>query len=382
MKSFCRICEHSQLDQKLFYQKAPQNIERLLKKESLIHDTPVELKVYQCQKCGHVQLIQQLQDDYYEEYLMSHSHAKKMLNFQKKQAAAFVDNFALKGKRILEAGCGDGQFSLILKELGCIVVSNEPSAIARAACEKKGLKTIGDYISKTTHLELKGTFDAFVARQVLEHVPLPNDFMQGVKNLLKPDGVCLIEVPSLEQALEQNRFFDFFPDHLSYFSTSSLAHLFSKNIFEIVRTNRAMDGEYNEIWGISKTIPDLSQIQIAANEISNSFQHFLDREKSEGSTVAIWGAGAKGVLTLAMVDTSQIAYLIDLDPVKKGKFTPVSHLQVSSPDRLFSEPVDTIIITAMAYKDEIVQELKNKYSFTGKIAYLSGGKIVAFDDSI
>jgi SAM-dependent methyltransferase len=380
MKPFCRICENEFFEEKLYFPKSPRNIERLLSREFLAQDTPVGLKVFQCKTCGHVQLLNQLQDDYYEEYLMTHSHVKKMLNFQKNQAQHFVDFFSLGGKRIFEAGSGDGQFSLILKELGCQVISNEPSAVARKACREKGLETIDGYVSAGSLSDLNGTFDAVIARQVLEHVPLPNDFMQGVKNLLKPDGVCLIEVPSLEQSIEQYRFFDFFPDHLSYFSSGSLTHLFSRNCFELVRLNRVMDGEYNEIWGRNKKNPDLMPLQEAADRISLSFKTFLDHETKSGRRVAIWGAGAKGVLTLSMVDVNPVAYLIDLDPVKEGRFIPVSHLQVSNPRRLLSEPVDTVIITAMAYKDEIISDLKNQYSFKGKIAFLSGGEIITLSE--
>jgi hypothetical protein len=196
-----------------------------------------------------------------------------------------------------------------------------------------------------------------------------------VRNLLKPGGAALIEVPALEQALEQNRFFDFFPDHLSYFSAVSLTHLASRNMFEVVRVARAMDGEYNEAWIRKAETPNLTGVQSAADGIAGAFRSFLDAEAAAGRRVAIWGAGAKGVLTLAMVDTRSVAYLVDLDPVKHGRYTPVSHLEVSSPDRLLADPVDTVIITALAYKDEITHDLTTRYSFRGKIAYLSGGCI-------
>ncbi|WP_163540404.1 methyltransferase domain-containing protein, partial [Klebsiella pneumoniae] len=63
-----------------------------------------------------------------------------------------------------------------------------------------------------------GPFDGFVTRQVLEHVPDINDFLIGIRRNLKPGAYGLIEVPSLEKALEDRRFYDFFPDHLNYFS--------------------------------------------------------------------------------------------------------------------------------------------------------------------
>ncbi|MFH1800842.1 MAG: methyltransferase domain-containing protein [Candidatus Omnitrophota bacterium] len=375
--SFCRVCKSPDLSKVMCYEKAPRNIERLLEPSQLSRDKAVELHVYQCKTCAHIQLLDQLEDEYYEEYLMSHSHAMKMKEFQLKQASNFLLHFNLKDAAVFESGCGDGQFSLILKDHGCRVLANEPSAKARTACEEKGLKTVGGYLGAGAFPTLRETFDAVVARQVLEHVPDPNDFVVGMGEILKPTGVGLIEVPSLEQAIENDRFFDFFPDHLSYFSSQALTHLFSRNGFQVVQIKRVMDGEYNEVW-VKKTLrPNLENIQEAARNIAGAFRNFLGKEHMAGRKVAIWGAGAKGVLTLSMVDTGSVAYLIDLDPVKKDRYTPVSHLQVSSPDRLLREPVDTVIITALAYKDEIARDLRSRYAFKGKITYLAGGQIVA-----
>jgi hypothetical protein len=214
---------------------------------------------------------------------------------------------------------------------------------------------------------------------VLEHVPDPNDFLEGARELLVPAGHALIEVPALEQALEHDRFFDFFPDHLSYFSGSALTQLASRRHFAVDRLVRAMDGEYNEIWLTKLERPDLSSVQRAVDGISAAFGRFLRSQTDQGRRTAIWGAGAKGVLTLAMVDCAGVAYLIDKDPVKRGRFTPVSHLQVWPPERLSQDPVDTVIITALAYKDEITRDLREVHGFQGKIAYLAGGDIVEAD---
>jgi len=320
-----------------------------------------------------------MEDRYYEEYLMSHSHARKMQAFQKQQAAAFLKHLSLDRPRVFEAGCGDGQFSLLLKESGCDVLANEPSAKAREACSAKGLRTIGGYLSSGAFGDLAGSFDAVFARQVLEHVPDPNDFLKGFRSLLRPEGVALIEVPALEQAIENDRFFDFFPDHLSYFSAHSLRHLCLRNLFEVLRLERAMDGEYHEIWLRRLEPPNLDKIRSAKDTIATAFREFLDSESRAGRRVAIWGAGGKGVLSLSLVDVSAVAYLVDLDPVKHGRHLPVSHLQVWPPEKLAQDPVDTVLITALAYKDEIASDLRGARAFKGRISCLSGGSIIEID---
>jgi 2-polyprenyl-3-methyl-5-hydroxy-6-metoxy-1,4-benzoquinol methylase len=374
-KSVCRICDHPKLKQVLSISKAPENVQRLLDERMFAGDRPIELRVFQCLQCGHVQLSEELENNYYEDYLMTHSHAKKMQEFQQKQATSFVDHFGLHGKKVFEAGAGDGQFAMVLTALGCEVVLNEPSVKARQACDQKGFTTVGGYVSEGSLSNLKGQFDAVVARQVLEHIPQPNDFAKGLRELLMPCGVGLIEVPSLEQAIENDRFFDFFPDHLSYFSANALTHLFTRNGFEVVDIFRSMDGEYHEAWIRRREYADFINLQDAVNNISDSFRAFLEKESVTGRRVAIWGAGAKGVLTLASVDVSSIVFLIDTDPIKHGRFTPVSHLQVHPPEILLGSNIDTVIITALAYKDEIINELKTQYAFKGKIACLAGGGI-------
>lgn len=371
----CRLCGGPNLHPGLHYAKSPRHIERLLKDEDLAADAPVPLTVVVCDDCGHVQLPVELASDYYDEYLMSHSHAQKMRRFQEEQAGAFVERFNLRGGEVFEAGCGDGQFASILMTLGCRVTANEPSAKARRACAAKGLAVIDGYVSRHGMPDLRGRFDAVVARQVLEHVPAPVDFMAGLRMLLKPGGAALIEVPSLEQALEQTRFFDFFSDHLSYFSANALRMLAARTQFEVVQCRRAMDGEYNEVWLRRLETPDLAGVAAAAQMISSAFADFIAAEYRARRRVAIWGAGAKGVLALAMVDASAVAYLVDKDPVKHGRSLPVSHLRVSPPQRLGEDPVDTVIITALAYKDEIARELRSEHGFAGRIACLQGGSI-------
>ena len=374
-KPLCRICNHSNLDQILYISKAPRNIQRLLEESMFASDRPIELKVCQCLQCGHVQLSEELESEYYEDYLMTQSHSKKMQEFQKRQATSFVDHFGLHGKKVFEAGAGDGQFSSVLMNLGCEVTLNEPSEKARYACGRKGFTVIDGYVSEGSLPNCKGQFDAVVAKQVLEHVTQPNDFVRGLRELLRPEGVGLIEVPSLEQAIENDRFFDFFPDHLSYFSSEALTHLFIRNGFEVVKTFRAMDGEYNEVWIRRIEYTDFTKLQDAVNIIAESFREFLEKESTMSRRVAIWGAGAKGLLTLALVDVGSIGFLIDKDPIKHGRFTPVSHLKIHPPEILLEKTIDTVVITALAYKDEIIRDLKQSYAFRGKIACIVGGRI-------
>ncbi|NWO96054.1 class I SAM-dependent methyltransferase, partial [Escherichia coli] len=142
-----------------------------------------------------------LDDDYYDDYLMTTSHSNQMQSYQRDQAQDFVIRFDLKGKHVREMGCGDGNYLDHLREAGAVVSGIEPSKRFRALAVEKGYAVEAGYVTADRRLA-DGPFDGFVTRQVLEHVPDINDFLIGIRRNLKPGAYGLIEVPSLEKALE------------------------------------------------------------------------------------------------------------------------------------------------------------------------------------
>jgi hypothetical protein len=205
---------------------------------------------------------------------------------------------------------------------------------------------------------------------VLEHVPAPNDFLRALRECLTPDGVGLVEVPSLEQALEHGRFYDFFPDHVNYFSAGTLARALESNGFLVCEISRGMNGEYLEAWVRADAGRDLPALRSAVHSTVSGLHAFLASCRADGRRVAVWGSGAKGLTTMAVAGVEDVAYVIDADPYKVGRFTPVSHLPVVAPSHLAADPVDAIVVTALAYRDEIVGALRGELGFGGTIAVL------------
>src|SRR5205085_836788 len=107
----------------------------------------------------------------------------------------------LAGKRVIDVGCGDGHLVRILSDTGTEAAGLEPSKKAKAIGESRGLRIIEGYATQGHQIE-GSPYDAFVSIHSLEHVPDPNDFLQGVRASLAPRGVGLVEVPSVEQILE------------------------------------------------------------------------------------------------------------------------------------------------------------------------------------
>jgi SAM-dependent methyltransferase len=365
----CRLCTHGETEAALTLERAPRNIQNLLREEDLGRDTPISLQVRRCRRCGFVQIPPVLDDAYYDDYLMATTHSAQMQSYQARQAADFVTRFGLAGKNVLEAGCGDGNFLDHLKTAGARVYGIEPSQRFRALALERSHPVEGGYLTADRRLP-DGPFDGFVTRQVLEHVPDIHDFLTGIRRNLVTGAHGLVEVPSLEKALEDRRYYDFFTDHVNYFSRDTLRLALSLNGFEVLETYPDMYDEYNVALVRAIDPPDLSGIQQASRELAADLREFVQQRHARGQRVAVWGAGGKGLSVLASAGIESLDLLVDSDPGKQGRYTPVSHFLVHAPTVANLGTVDAIVITAMAYRKEIEALLRSEYGFKGTVAVL------------
>lgn len=379
MHDHCRLCAAPALQRWLTLPRMPRNVSRLLREDELGQDSPVALTIYQCDECGLVQLCDFLADDYYDDYVMTVSHSPQMQHYQQTQADYFVRAFNLAGQTVLDVGCGDGYYLHCLSQSGAIPVGIEPSAAFRALAHSRGFTIHAGSIGRQSDIP-GAPYAAFVIRQVLEHIRDVNDFLQGIRRALAPGAVGLIEVPSLEQALEYTRFYDFFPDHVNYFSQRVLRVALERNGFAVQEMRRGMHGEYHEAYVILEPPAAGTALQQVVDSLSASLRAFVASHTERGQCVAVWGAGAKGLVTLATAQVDSIAVVIDSDPHKQGRYTPISHVKIMPPDYLRQHPVDAVIITAMTYRDEIIAQLQ-ELGFTGAIAVLGPTLEIVNEDS-
>jgi SAM-dependent methyltransferase len=374
MKTFmsdnhCRLCGKVSLHRVLNIHNAPRNIQKLFKSDELHLDRTIDLSVLGCSRCGFVQIDPILEEDYYDDYLMTATHSRQMQEYQQRQATEFVLRYDLAGKSIKEIGCGDGSFLDHLRAAGSMPSGVEPSIRYREIALARGYAVESGYVTATRVLE-GDLCDGFVTRQVLEHVPDIHDFLTGIRLNLKPGGVGLVEVPSLEKALTDRRYYDFFADHVNYFSLHTLRMALELNGFEVIDAYHDMFDEYNVAIVRNVTPLDLSAVSNAVNSLGQELREFINRYHSTNRKVAIWGAGGKGLSVLAAADIGDVDLLIDSDPNKQGLITPASHLKIEAPSVLAGANIAAVIITAMAYRNEIERTLTDDFLFRGDIAVL------------
>lgn len=371
----CRLCGKPGTQPALSLPNSPRNIQNLLRGEDLERDRAIDLQVRCCTRCGFVQLPPVLDDDYYDDYLMRANHSPQMETHQQQQASGFVNRFGLVGKRVIEVGCGEGSGMKHLLSAGAVVFGVEPSRRLREIAVASGLPVEASYVTADRRLE-HGPFDAFVSRQVLEHVPDIHDFLTGVRRNLVAGAVGLIEVPSLEKALLDHRYYDFFSDHVNYFSLNTLRLAVTMNGFEVLDSYHGMFDEYNVVLVQAIAAPDLADIQNTSAKLAAELRQFVADYHAAGKKVAVWGAGGKGLSVLSSAALKDIDLLVDSDSYKQGLYTPVSHHLVNPPSAEGLQAMDAVIVTAMAFKAEIEAELRQRYGFAGAIAFLGHHLVV------
>jgi SAM-dependent methyltransferase len=368
----CRLCGFTGPDAVIELNGMPRWNHRLLGAHELAADRGVDLKVFRCRSCGFVSMAMGLCGEYYADYLNVPSLSAQARQFQNDQARSFVKRFGLIGARILEVGCGDGFFSRAMQDAGGNCVGIEPSAAQRRLAHARGLKVEPGILSAGRRLA-NAPFDAFVTRQVLEHVEDIRDFLLTIRCNLRSGAVGLVEVPNLDKLVAEARFFDFIPEHINYFTPRSLSMALQLAGFETLEVCSVQEGESLRAYVRWQTLPDYEPIARRVESLRSDIGEFVATCRAQGKKVAIWGAGGKGLSMMAAADVSQVELVVDSDASKVGLYTPVSHLRVSAVRELASQGIDAVIVMAPAYEDEIARTLRSDLKFAGQIVLAGRG---------
>ena len=356
----CRVCGHGFFKEPLLlYENMPKAAQFLPDAGSIRNDKGVDLEVVQCSGCGLVQLSND-PVPYYKEVIRAAAFSEEMRDFRMKQFDSFVQKFSLEGKKVIEIGCGRGEYLSIMQQFGIQAYGLEQSAESVTQCVKNGLKVSKGFIQDSTERLNDAPFDAFFILNFLEHLPEPNSTLRGIYNNLTRDGVGLVEVPNFDMILRKKLFSEFIGDHLFYFTKETLNTTLKLNGFEIA--------DCKEIWHdyiISAIIKkreklDISHFYKYQAQLKKEIEEYICRFKDK--KVAIWGAGHQALAVISLINLAdKIKYVIDSATFKQGKYTPATHVPIVSPDALDSDPVDAIIVMAASYSDEVARIIRQKF---------------------
>jgi len=300
---------------------------------------------------------------YYEDYIMTNTYSDAMQRLQQRQMERLLSlREGGQPTSFVEIGCGDGSFMKYARGRVPRILGIEPSNRFAQEAIGLGFDVITGYVS-ADKLLTQEKFDSFASRQVFEHLPDPLDVLTGIRQMLNPGAVGLIEVPYGHRSLRTRRFFDFFPDHVNYYSVNSLVALATDAGFNVISCNEAFNGDYLELWIRYEPNPSqwFNELVIARDRVCNALREKIRDIRQQNKRLAVWGCGAKALSIFSASEPETIALIdcvIDSDPHKHGKFVPGSSVSVLSPDEVACRNPDVVLVLALSYREEIAAAVR------------------------
>lgn len=356
----CRICGKAFFPEPLLkYDNMPKAAQFMPDASSLASERGVSLCVCQCSGCGLVQIDSE-PVPYYREVVRASAFSSEMNEYREKQFGEFVERYRLKGKKVIEIGCGRGEYLALMKKTGVDAHGLEYSEASVSVCIKNGMAVERGFIDDAAFKLENAPYDAFFMMNYFEHLPDPNTVLAGISNNLTKGGIGLIEVPNFDMVIRKGLFSEFVCDHLFYFTMETLEIALMLNGFEII--------DCREIWYdyiISAVVRKrdmlcLEEFKARHAMIKAGLDEYIGRFGER--RVAIWGAGHQALALLSLMGLAKkIKYVVDSAPFKQGKFTPATHIPIVAPSALEREPVDAVIVMAGGYSDEVARNVKERY---------------------
>jgi SAM-dependent methyltransferase len=355
----CRVCGGSFVaGSGLNYDGMPRVAQFLPDKESLPLDQGIALEVVQCSGCGLVQLTNP-PVPYYREVIRAVACSAEMMEFRARQFGGFVERFALQGQRVIEIGCGRGDYLAVLRDSGVEAFGVEHSAASVDHCCDLGLRAIQGFVTGADYRIAHAPFTAFVLLSYLEHLPDPSATLRGIHANLRDGAVGLVEVPNFDMILRGGLFAEFTSDHLLYFSAATLAAALSLNGFEVLSCDEIWRGYILSAVVRRRGPTNFEGFQRSQDRIRGQIDEYL--QGFPPRDVAVWGAGHQALAMLSLMGLAhRIRYVVDAAPFKQGRYTPATHLRIVAPSALDDDPVAAVIVMAGSYSDEVARAIQER----------------------
>lgn len=370
-----------------------------LKKEQLNGMEPFyPLHVRVCSACFLVQLPEfEAPEHIFGDYAYFSSYSDTWLLHAKEYAEMVIERFHLGHNHLIaEIASNDGYLLKNFVSRGIPVLGIEPAANVAKAAAEQGIPTRISFFSKRLAERLAGEgnmADLIIGNNVLAHVPDLNDFVSGLKTLLKPDGVITMEFPHVARLIAENQFDTIYHEHFSYFSLITVNGIFAAHgltLFDVeelpthggslriyashsdhphypvaVRVGNLQGREKD--FGLNN-VDSYSAFDEKVKSIKRNILEFLIAIKSDRKTIAGYGAPAKGntLLNYCGIRKDFIEYTVDRSPHKQGLFLPGTHIPIYAPEKIIETKPDYVFILPWNLKGEIMEQIGYIRDWGGK----------------
>lgn len=347
------------------------------------------LVVYVCEHCLLVQIEEFVPpESIFTEYAYFSSYADSWVEHARQYCADMTERLALGPQSmVVELASNDGYLLQHFVARRIPVLGIEPAANVAAAATARGVPTVVEFFGEETARALcaRGVeADLVVGNNVLAQVPDLNGFIEGIRLILKPQGVATLEFPHLARLMEGNQFDTIYHEHFSYFSFTAAERIFSSHglrIFDVdelpthggsLRIYACRDGEDASpaTDRVGKLLAAEAAAGVAALDSYSSFARqveatkralleFLIQQKESGKRIAGYGAPGKGntLLNYCGIRRDFLDYTVDRNPYKQGKFLPGTHIPIHPVDMIARTRPDFVLILPWNFKDEIMRQM-------------------------
>jgi SAM-dependent methyltransferase len=348
---------------------------------------PLHVKV--CERCYLVQLEEYVSPEHiFTEYAYFSSYSNSWLKHASNYVEMISKRFQLGAHTLaVELASNDGYLLQYFVEKGIPALGVEPAANVAKAAEEKGVSTLIKFFGCQTAQEMVANgqaADLVVGNNVLAQVPDLNDFVSGIRVVLKPSGVATLEFPHLKRLMEENQYDTIYHEHFSYFSLITAEKIFMHHglvLFDVdeipthggslrIYLRHAEDGSKP----ITAAVVSLRERELAlgldrmetytnfgeqVKESKRALLELLIQLRRDGKRVAGYGAPGKGntLLNYCGIRTDFLEFTVDRNPYKHGRFLPGTHIPIYPPERINEYRPDYILILPWNLKAEIIAQL-------------------------
>ena len=308
------------------------------------------IEVGGCSYCGLVQILNPIDPaEFYTNYANASSvkrepHLEKLIEK--------LESLLPKNAKIIDVGCNDGKFLSRLRESGFNDLHGlEPTKNMSERAINAGFGVLNSYLNSAKSREIvaeTGLFDCVTLRQVLEHIENLSDFGVALRNLLKPNGLLVIEVPDAQSHFDLPDF-ALWEEHINDFSLGSLKHFLRQHGFEVIDSyktqfsgvcltvlSRLVDTRSVDVEPVSQIVDSFRKWAKCFDPFRSQVQAELQYFASRDLPIALYGVGSRSSFFLNVTRSmGNISFAIDDDPAKQGKYLPGTEILIRSRENGF-----------------------------------------------
>ncbi len=389
----CRSCGY-QISE--FFNLGPMPlVNSFLKEKDLKREKKYKLATAFCKHCYLVQLTNTVSPEVlFRNYIYFSSTSSSFLEHNRKTATYLSKRLKLTKKSlVVEIASNDGAMLQYFKKLGIRILGIDPATNIAKVANARGIKTLPEFFnfSLSQKLQKKGiSADLIYGANVLAHVPQIVDFAKGVKTLLADQGTAIFEFPYMKGLLE-NKFDTIYHEHVFYYSLIALQNLFKRVNLEIydVELVSVQGGSlriyisHPGVFKITNTIHNLVKSELSARfgklttykkmgqrvaQLKKDILVLLKKLKKQGLHIGAYSAPAKGLILLNYfgIGKNYLDFIVDKSKAKQGLYTPGVHMKVYSPEEIYKQKPDYLLILCWNIASEVMTEHKKFQKRGGK----------------